>query len=81
MIARIVKTKRYVMLDAKNHFVFLLTRNFLEAQNGRASMMFYSYYGNPLLNYLERTLDYFGGSRPHQQFHSIHDAFHFLSRR
>ena len=29
MIARIVKSERYVVLDAKNHLVFPLTINFL----------------------------------------------------
>jgi hypothetical protein len=63
MIARNVKSERYVVLDSKNHFVFPLTRDFLEDKNDRASMMFYSYYSNPLLNYLEMTLEYFGLDR------------------
>jgi hypothetical protein len=60
MVARVVKSERYIVLDAKNHFVFPLNRHFLEDTNGLASMRFLRYNHHPLLNYLKRTFDYFG---------------------
>ncbi len=43
MVATHVETERYVILDAKNHFVFSLTPEFLEAPDGRARINVYGY--------------------------------------
>jgi hypothetical protein len=36
MVAQTVRSERYLVLDAKSHLIFKLTREFLEAPDGRA---------------------------------------------
>jgi hypothetical protein len=59
-VARIVKTDRYVILDAKNHLIKPLTRDFLETVNGKVRINGYGYETHPLLRYLEKTCAYVG---------------------
>jgi len=60
LVAHIVETDRYVVLDAKNHLVSGLTRDFLETSLGKARINGYSYSQHPLREALERTLRYVG---------------------
>jgi hypothetical protein len=60
MVANVIRSERYVVLDAKNHLVFSLKREFLEAPDGRARINRYSYRDHPLRNDLERVLNYLG---------------------
>jgi hypothetical protein len=57
-IASRIPTERYIVLDAKTHFVFPLTRPFLEAVDGRANVNVYSYVDHPLRGALEHVLKY-----------------------
>ena len=59
-IAYVVRSDRYVALDAKNHLVSALTREFLESSTVNLRTNGYSYVDQPMLEYLERTLDYLG---------------------
>jgi Family of unknown function (DUF6492) len=56
--SRTVETERYVVLDAKNHLVFPLTRDFLEADDKIRSRLV-NYERHPLKSFFERTLRYF----------------------
>jgi len=38
LVARLVQSERYVILDAKNHLVFDLKADFLESKDGRAAI-------------------------------------------
>ena len=64
-IAERVKTPKYILLDAKNHIVFPLEREFLETKDGKLL----SYYGNfskhPLDHCLRRVLEYLDLSPTH----------------
>ena len=60
MVAAHVQTERYVVLDAKNHFVRSLTPEFLEAPDGRARINVYSYENHPLRGHLVSVLSYLG---------------------
>jgi hypothetical protein len=60
MAAKFIQTERYVILDAKNHLVCQLGREFLEAPDGRARTKMGDYRRHPLREDLVRTLDYFG---------------------
>ena len=57
-IANIIRSERYVVLDAKNHLVSKLTRDFIEAPDGRARINFHSFEAHPLRDALERVLRY-----------------------
>ncbi len=59
-IANLVKTDRYLILDAKNHLVKSLTREFLEAPDGRVKINGYGYDSHPLRHFLESTCAYVG---------------------
>lgn len=59
MIATEVATDRYVLLDAKNHLVFPLQRNFLEVANKIPSWL-ENYETHVMRPYLERSVRYFG---------------------
>ena len=64
--SRIVATERYVVLDAKNHLVGPLTREFVEEPvSGRARLNGYAMAGHPLEPALKRVLTYLG--EPYQQ--------------
>jgi hypothetical protein len=58
LVARHVRTERYVVLDPKTHLIAPLTDAFLEHGDGRANMMDYPYTTHTLRPYLERTLRY-----------------------
>lgn len=63
-VARIIATDRYVILDAKNHFILPFTRSDLETDEGRPRMRMVGYAtDNPLRPYLEQTLSYYGLNR------------------
>lgn len=65
-VARTVTCARYVLLDAKNHLVRPLARDFLELPDGRMRTRRYGYERHPLRGALERTLTFCGvdpGSR------------------
>ena len=57
-IASIVRSERYVVLDAKNHLTARLGREFLETLIGQPRMSGISYAGHPMQEFLERTLVY-----------------------
>lgn len=59
MVSNEVSTDRYVVLDAKNHLVFPLQRNFFESGN-RIPSWLTNYEKHPLTPYAQRTLSYFG---------------------
>jgi hypothetical protein len=59
-VAEIVRSDRYVLLDAKNHLVSPLGREFLESSTGQPRTNGYPYGDQPMLEYLERTLQYLG---------------------
>jgi hypothetical protein len=59
-VARLVRTERYVVLDAKNHLVRPLERSLFEAPDGRARVNAHSYEHHPFRPALERTFGYFG---------------------
>ncbi len=56
LVYRIVVSRRYVVLDAKNHLVRLLQGSFLEGNDGRMLARRYDYRLHPLRHFLERTL-------------------------
>jgi hypothetical protein len=60
MVATHVQTERYVVLDAKNHFVFNLTPEFLEAPDGRVRIDVHSYKGHLMCDHLVNALSYLG---------------------
>jgi Family of unknown function (DUF6492) len=57
-IARRVTSKRYVVLDAKNHFVAPPGRTFFQSADGRPRGTAYSYETHPMRSALEHTLAY-----------------------
>src|SRR5579885_2918268 len=59
MVSQIVRSDRYVVLDAKNHLVFPLTRDFLEVGHKVRSRLT-SYANHPLKGFLEAAARYFG---------------------
>jgi hypothetical protein len=60
-IARHVRADRYVLLDAKNHLLKPLSREFLEAPDGRPRINGYPYdLSHPLYDHLQRTCAYVG---------------------
>lgn len=59
-ISSVVKTDRYLVLDAKNHLVKPLARDFLEAPNDKVLINGYGYETHPLKHYLEKTCAYVG---------------------
>src|SRR5262245_65860 len=58
LVANIVETERYVVLDAKNHLVTPLGRQHFEASDGRASVQAHGYRRHLMRPYLERVLDF-----------------------
>jgi hypothetical protein len=58
MVSKIVKTKYYLILDAKNHFIFPFTRQHIET-DGKPKMFAHAYLKHPLRRYLEPILHYF----------------------
>lgn len=64
MVANHLKAPRYLLLDAKNHFVFPLSRSHLE-KDGKPRTYTLDYLNHPLLRYLDPILDYFRLPREH----------------
>lgn len=60
MAARVVATDRYVVLDAKNHLLHPLARDYFEAADGRLRSRLVDYADHPLRPRLQDTLAYFG---------------------
>lgn len=59
-VADLLSGDRYVVLDAKNHFVSPPLGGFFEATDGRPRASAHSYRAHPLRNDLERVLVYLG---------------------
>jgi len=59
-VAAVVRSDRYVILDAKNHLITAPDREFLETAAGQPRTNGYSYRGHPMRDFLERSLEYFG---------------------
>jgi Family of unknown function (DUF6492) len=78
MASHIVATERYLILDSKNHLVFPLTREALEASDGRPRTHFHSYFDHPLRRHLERALDYYGLERAQHVAHFTATATPFV---
>jgi hypothetical protein len=65
-VAEVVRSERYVLLDAKNHLVKQLGRGFLETADGLPRVSGLTYVGHEMRDFLERALAYFGiDSAPH----------------
>ncbi len=60
LVSRTVAYRRHVVLDAKNHLVRPLRRDFLKATDGRMLARRYDYRRHPLRHVLERTLSFCG---------------------
>jgi hypothetical protein len=60
LAADAVATERYVVLDAKNHFVAPVGRGSFEAPDGRARMSMTAYRGHALEAHLDRVLAFVG---------------------
>jgi len=60
MAAKTIRSERYIILDAKNHFVFNLKPEFLEAPDGRARIKVEGYRNHPLREDLVGVLSYLG---------------------
>lgn len=59
-VAELVRTDRYVVLDAKNHLVAPAEASYFFASDGRPRLRAYSFASHPLRRDLERVLDYLG---------------------
>ncbi|WP_424348215.1 DUF6492 family protein [Kocuria sp. CH-021] len=57
-VATRVKTRTFVLLDAKNHFIAPLPPDFFEGPDGRLKASWHSYAKHPLRRNLERVLRY-----------------------
>ena len=55
LVARIIRTDRYVVLDAKNHLVAPFARHHLEAPDGRLLVRPMDYTGHVMRDYFEST--------------------------
>jgi hypothetical protein len=64
-IAERVKTPRYILLDAKNHIVFPLEREFLETKDGKLVSYYGDFSKHPLDHCLRRVLEYLDLSPTH----------------
>lgn len=62
-VAEAVRSDRYVILDAKNHLIAHLDRQFLETSAGKPRTNGYTYVNHPMRGFLERTADYCGIDR------------------
>lgn len=58
-VAEVVRSDRFLILDAKNHFVFPFGRENIE-RNGKPRIYTHGYTKHPLRRYLEPILRYFG---------------------
>ncbi len=54
-----VLTSQYIVLDAKDHFVFPISKSFIYADNGMPYLSCHSYIGHPLQDFLTRSLSLF----------------------
>jgi hypothetical protein len=80
-VASIVRSERYVILDAKNHLIARLGLEFLETPTGQPRANGYPYFDHFMRQYLERTLDYLGiDPKPHiSWFIRTHTPFIMLT--
>jgi hypothetical protein len=80
-VAETVRSERYVILDAKNHLIKPLGREFLETPTGLPRMNGKPYTNHPMREFLERTLDYLGlDSQKHiSWFTRTHPPFTILT--
>jgi hypothetical protein len=62
-IAELIRSERYVLLDAKNHLISQLGLDFLETAAGLPRINGHSFIKDPMRDFLERTLSYFGLNR------------------
>jgi hypothetical protein len=59
-VAEVIRSERYVLLDAKNHLISQLERDFLETRAGLPRLNGYPHVNPQMRHLLERTLSYFG---------------------
>jgi Family of unknown function (DUF6492) len=59
-VAETIRSERYVVLDAKNHMIKQLGREFLETPTGQPRINGKPYTNHPMREFLERTLEYLG---------------------
>lgn len=59
MVARVLTTDRYVVLDAKNHLVYPMSLDFFEVR-GKLRSSCINYEGHSMLQFLKRSVRYFG---------------------
>ena len=64
LVAKLVKTEFYLLLDAKNHLTHPFKPDHLEG-DGKPRMFTHSYRAHTLRRYLYPTLEYFGLSKDH----------------
>lgn len=57
-VSEIIRSDRYLVLDAKNHLTAPLNRSFLESSSGQPLLNGISYINHPMQEFLERTLAY-----------------------
>jgi Family of unknown function (DUF6492) len=68
-VSEIVRSDRYVLLDAKNHLIHPLSIDFLETSTGQPRINGHSFANDPMLTFLECTLRYLGvDPAPHLQW-------------
>jgi hypothetical protein len=67
-VAKIVGTDRFLVLDAKNHLIKPLTRDFLETPEGKTRINGYGYSKHPLRLRLENTCSYLKTDVPLDKF-------------
>jgi hypothetical protein len=59
-VANVVRSPRCVLLDAKNHLIRPLTRDFLETPSGQPRINGHSFLNDPMREFLQNTLQYLG---------------------
>lgn len=59
-VSEVIRSERYVLLDAKNHLIRPLKRDFLETVAGQPRINGHSFTEDPMRSFLECTLRYLG---------------------
>jgi hypothetical protein len=68
-VSEIIRSERYVLLDAKNHLISPLKRDFLETVAGQPRINGHSFIKDPMRSFLECTLRYLGvDPNPHLEW-------------